>query len=101
MTLRNITNKSKFILIPLYKALIRPILEYGNAVWYPYLKKDIADIEKVQRHFTKRIHCAKTLEYEDRLRLLQLPSLEFRRIRGHLIEVFKIFFFQLVGRLRH
>ena len=90
MILRNITYKSKSILIPLYKALIRPILEYGNAVWCPYLKKDIADIEKVQRHFTKRIHCAKNLEYEDRLRLLQLPSLEFRRIRGDLIEVFKI-----------
>ena len=90
MILRNITFKSKSILVPLFKTLIRPILEYGNAVWCPYLKKDIDEIEKVQRHFTKRIHSVKNLEYEDRLRVLKLPSLEFRRVRGDLIEVYKI-----------
>ena len=90
MILRNITFKSKSILVPLFKTLIRPILEYGNSVWCPYLKRDIDDIERVQRHFTKRIHCVKNLEYEDRLRALQLPSLEFRRIRGDLIEAYKI-----------
>ena len=90
MILRNITYKSKSILIPLYKALIRPILEYGNAVWCPYLKKDINEIEKVQRHFTKKIHKTKNLDYEVRLRVQKLPSLEFRRLRGDLIEVFKI-----------
>ena len=90
MILRNITFNSKSILVPLFKTLIRPILEYGNSVWCPYLKRDIDDIERVQMHFTKRIHCVKNLEYEDRLRALQLPSLEFRRIRGDLIEAYKI-----------
>ena len=32
----------------------------------------------------------KSYEYEDRLRKLRLPSLEFRRLRGDMIEVFKI-----------
>ena len=70
----------------LYKALIRPILEYGNAVWPPYKKKDILIIEKLQRHFTNKwINDMRNLSYEERLHSLKLPSLEFRRIRGDLI----------------
>ena len=37
--MRTITFNNKDILVPLYKAMIRPILEYGNAVWNPFLKK--------------------------------------------------------------
>ena len=32
----------------LYKALVRPLLEYGNLVWSPYLKGDIEKLEAVQ-----------------------------------------------------
>ena len=34
---------------------IRPSLEYGAVVWNPYLKKDLAQLEKVQRHITRRV----------------------------------------------
>ena len=33
----------------------------------------------------------KKLHYEDRLRQLQLPTLKYRRIRGDMIELYKIF----------
>ena len=33
-----ITYKTKEIMIPLFKALVRPILEYANSVWCPYKK---------------------------------------------------------------
>ena len=90
MILRSITSRSSDILIPLYKALVRPILEYASVVWCPYLKKDKQRIETVQRHFTKNIEGMNTLEYEERLRKLNLPTLEFRRLRGDLIETYKI-----------
>ena len=77
-------------MVPLFKALVRPILEYGNAVWSPYMRKDINAIEDVQRLFTKRIMDMNDLDYTDRLSRLRLPSLEFRRLRGDMIEVFKI-----------
>ena len=82
--------KSPRIMVPLFKALIRPILEYGNVVWSPYMRKDINAIEEVQRFFTKRIIGMNNLDYEDRLAKLRLPSLEFRRLRGDMIDVFKI-----------
>ena len=72
-------------MLPLYKALVRPSLEYGNPVWCPYKKKDIDDIEDVQRFLTKRItgiSCSH-LSYEDRLKKLKLPSLSYRRLRKY------------------
>ena len=49
----------------LYKAMIRPQLEYGNAVWHPYLRKDIDSIEAVQKRFTKLIPGLTDLSYQD------------------------------------
>ena len=92
MIMRTFVNKSPSILIPIYKSLIRPVLEYGNVVWHPYLRKNIDKVEKIQRNFTRNIIGMKKLEYEERLRALKLPSLEFRRIRGDMIEVYKILY---------
>ena len=39
--------------ILLYKALVRPHVEYANSVWSPYKKCDIEQIEKIQRRATK------------------------------------------------
>ena len=76
--------------IRLYKAMIRPQLEYGNAVWHPYLRKDIDSIEAVQKRFTKLIPGLRDLSYQDRLKHLKLPSLAHRRRRGDIIQCFKI-----------
>ena len=35
-----------YTLILLYKALVRPHLEYANSVWSPYKKCDIEQVEK-------------------------------------------------------
>ena len=77
-------------MVPLYKALIRPIIEYANPVWNPYTRKYIDLIENVQHYFTKCIIGLRKFDYETRLKILKLPSLEFRRVRGDMIEVYKM-----------
>jgi hypothetical protein len=77
------------MLTQLYKGLIRPHLEYGNAVWCPQFKKDAVLLENVQRRATRMIPKVRDLGYEERLRALKLPSLTYRRLRGDLIEAFK------------
>lgn len=74
----------------LYKAMVRNGFEYGQAVWSPYLMKDIEKIEGVQRRATKIIHSLKDKPYEERLRILKLPTLRYRRARGDMIETYKI-----------
>ena len=74
----------------LYCVLVRPHLEYAVQSWSPYYKKDITEIEKVQRRMTKLIPDLKDLEYEGRCERLGLTTLEKRRRRGDLIETYKI-----------
>ena len=74
----------------LFKSLVRPILEYANPVWSPHLKKDILAIENVQRRATKLLPGFKDLTYTERLQRLKLPTLVYRRLRGDVIEVYKL-----------
>ena len=46
---RNIVYKEKELIIPLYKTIVRPHLEYCIQAWRPYRKKDIDMLERVQR----------------------------------------------------
>jgi len=54
------------------------------------LKKEINLLEKVQHWATKLVSGLEKLTYEERLDLLGLTTLEERRLRGGMIEVFKI-----------
>ena len=87
---RNITYKGKQLIIPLYKAIVRPHLEYCIQAWRPYRKKDIDTLERIQRRATKMIPELRDLSYEERLKECGLTTLETRRLRGDQIEVFKI-----------
>ena len=45
---RTILCKEKQLIVPLYKAIVRPHLEYCTQAWRPYRKKDIDKLERIQ-----------------------------------------------------
>ena len=69
---------------------MRPHIEYAQSVWSPYLKKHIHMIENVQRRARKVIPGFIKISYEERLKKLKLPTLKYHRLRGDMIEVYKI-----------
>ena len=86
---RTITNKEKQLIVPLYKAIVRPHLEYCIQAWMPYRKKDIDKLERIKRRATKTNPELRNLTYESRLLQCGLTTLGTRRLRGDQIEVFK------------
>ena len=90
MIKRHIVSRDKNTIVRLYKSLVRPKLEYCIQAWNPSLIKDIELLEQVQHRATKLIPEISHLPYHDRLKYLNLTTLELRRHRGDLIETFKI-----------
>ena len=74
----------------IYRTYIRPHMEYCVQAWNPYLIKDIKCLEKIQKRATSLVPNIQRYSYEERLKILDLYSLERRRERGDLIETFKI-----------
>ena len=87
---KTFSSRDSAVIAKLYKSLVRPHLEYAIQAWSPYLQRDIDTLEKVQRRATKMVEGIEELSYEDRLEYLNLTTLITRRLRGDLIEVFKI-----------
>lgn len=87
---RSFESKDASLILKLYKSMVRPHLEYANNIWSPHLKRQSVSIERTQRRATKIISKLQNLPYETRLKKLSLPSLKFRRLRGDLIQAFKI-----------
>ena len=75
----------------IYCAFVRPHLEYGQSAWAPHRVKDINALENVQIRATKLVDGLGKLDYAERLKRLNLPSLAFRRQRGDMIEIYKHF----------
>ena len=64
---RTITYKEKQLIVHLYKAIVRPHLEYCIQAWRPYRNKDIDKLERIQQRATKMIPELRDLSYESRL----------------------------------
>ena len=90
MIRRTFSYMDKDMLQQLIKVFIRPHLEYAQQAWCPHLKKDIMLLESVQRRATKLLDSIATLPYEERLKFLNLYSIEDRLKRGDLILMYRI-----------
>jgi len=87
---RNFTDRSKETIIPLYKNLVKPHLEYCCPIWNLHYIKDIELVAGVQRRATKLVWDMENLHYEERLKKLGLMRLDRRRVRSELLETLKI-----------
>ena len=88
--LRTFQSREANLMLTLLKVLIRPHLEYGCQVWNPHLARGILLLECVQRDFTRKIEGTNELDYWERLKELNLYSLQRRRERYIIIYVWKI-----------
>ena len=89
LILRTFHYRTKETLVPLFKSLVRPKLEFAVASWNPWLTKDIDCLEKVQRRMIKSLSNVRGSTYEERLMDVGLTSLAERRQRGDMMETYK------------
>ena len=99
--LRSFICRESVLMMTFFKAYVRPLLEYGCAVWSPTSKTLIFKLENVQRAFTKRVAKLKNISYNDRLISLKLESLQHRRRLSDLLLLFSFFTCQSDINLDH
>ena len=83
-------SRDRDVLMTLYKSLIRSILEFSCPLWNPSKIGDIQLLEGVQRTITSKITGCKESNYWDRLKILNLMSLQRRRERYIILYMWKI-----------
>ena len=76
---RNIVYKEKELIIPLYKTIVRPHLEYCIQ---PYRKNDIDILERVQRRATKMIQKLRNISYEMCLKRMWINNTRNQEFEG-------------------
>ena len=87
---RNFSYIDKRAFCVLYNQRIRPHLDYGMAACPPNSSADSKLLEAVQSKATAMVYGLRHMNAETRRKELGLMTLEQRRERGDLIEVFKI-----------
>ncbi len=67
--------------------MMRPRLQCAAVVWSPHIMRNIIKLERVQSAVTKMVLELSKSTYEERLRMLEIPTIENRRERGDLINI--------------
>ena len=83
-------SRNELTIMTTFNSLVRPLLEYCCVLWNPVKMCDIALLEGVQRTATSKIEHFQHLSYWERLKELNLMSLQRRRERYIIMYMFKI-----------
>ena len=87
---RAVGYRDKDTFLKLYCVYVRPHLEYAIQSWSPWLAQDKEVLEKVQRRALMMVSNMKGKTYAERLVEANMTTLEARRVRGDLIQMYKI-----------
>ena len=88
--LRTFKSRDQITIMTLYQSLVLPHIEYNSILTNPALKKEISQIERIQKSMTSRITSLKSKNYWERLKILDIYSLERRRERFIIIYTWRI-----------
>ena len=93
LVIRSFKSNNLSIYISIFKTYIRPLTEYNCNIWNPYKISDVTKIESIQKTYT-RLVCQKLNirynNYSHRLDMLNLETLEKRRLQSDIILAYKI-----------
>ena len=87
---RAVTYRDKTTFLKLYSVYVRPHLEYAVQSWCPYTLEDKAALEKIQKRAISMVSNFTARTYEEKLKEAGMITLEQRRQRGDMIQVYKI-----------
>lgn len=72
---KHFDKNNKILMTWIYCTYIKPIIMYGAAVYWPFMIKDIDQIEDMQRYFTTYVG-DNIWPYSERIKILGLDNLE-------------------------
>ena len=92
--LRNIEvsflSRDEKVFVQIYKQFVRCHLEYASQVWSPWCVNDIEKLEKIQKKAVNMVYGLNGMDYDQKLKKLNLEPLISRRKKADLILVFRI-----------
>ena len=91
--LKSFSSRDPKFYVNLFKLYVRPLCEYNVNAWMPFLIGDINKIESLQAKFTRFLCKKLNLKYNNyhhRCKILNLETLEIRRVKYDLILIYKI-----------
>ena len=89
--LRSTICRTRGFMVTVFMSHIRPLMDYCSTVWNVGFLGDCRKLESVQRKWTKNVAGLENMNYQGRLRALQLFSIRGRMVRCDLIKLWKIF----------
>ena len=87
--IRTFSTRETRTMMKIFKSLVLSRQDYGSQLCSPHLLKSVYLLEKVQRSFTKHIAGMHTMPYEERLKHLNLYSIQRRQNRYQIIHSWK------------
>ena len=87
---RAVSYRDKETFMNLYTTYVRPHLEYAVQAWCPWTIGDKEVFENVQKRAVGMVTVIRGRTYEERLAEMGMVTLEVRRTRGDLIQMYRV-----------